>query len=106
MSNILDPHTEQNGHATDEVIPPGVPIGDAGNPKPGKIGAGVDLGAWGRGKCEYPFGEIVKAVDDYILNEIYKIVDARFVSVKSRRHALDFLIREGIVGAADARKDV
>jgi hypothetical protein len=69
-------------------------------------GAGVDLAGWARGEKEYRFSDVQKAIDDYILGEIYKIVDARFVSVKGRRDAVQFLIDEGIIDAGEARDDV
>lgn len=57
--------------------------------------AGVDLAAWARGQQEYVFGEIRKAI-----RTTYS------ASVTERRDALDLLIQEKVVTAAEARKDI
>lgn len=63
---------------------------------PAKNGsAGVDLAAWARGRKDYVFGEVRKAID------------ARyFRSLNERREAVEFLIDQGVITAAEARKDV
>jgi hypothetical protein len=104
------PQQTETGDTPDREIP-GVPLdatGGAGdNPKPPITSdIAVDLAAWGRGEREYPFNEVRLAIDEYVLNEIYKIVDTRFVSLKSRVDALQFLIDEGFITSADARGDV
>lgn len=55
----------------------------------------VNLAAWGRGKQQYIFGEVAKA----IRTKFHK-------QVSERRDAVDFLIEQGVVSAAEARKDV
>jgi hypothetical protein len=66
----------------------------------------VDLAAWGRGEKQYPFHEVVKAIDDYVLKGIDKIVEQRFVSMNSRADAVQFLIDEGFISSLEARGDV
>src|SRR5262249_22921753 len=69
-------------------------------------GVAVDLARWGRGEIEYVFDEVKLAIDNWVLGEIYKIVDARFVSLKSRADAVRFLVDEGFISSAEARTDV
>ena len=78
----------------------------ATEPAPARPSTAVDLAAWGRGQQDYIFGEVKLAIDEHILGEIYKIVDARYVSVQSRADAVKFLIDEGIISSAEARTDV
>lgn len=62
--------------------------------KPGKP-SGVDLAAWGRGRQEYLFGDIRKAIQ------------SQYGKVVTERHdAVDFLIEQGLITAESARKDV
>ncbi len=56
---------------------------------------GVDLAAWGRGQREYLFNEVRKAIK--------KGYGAQFTE---RREAVDFLIEQRVIVAAQARKDV
>jgi hypothetical protein len=94
---------DANGQKTDGLGLPGEPpevVRGAG------ASTGVDLAAWGRGEREYALSEVRVAIDEYILGEIDKIVDARFVPVKGRRDAVQFLIDEGIIAADEARDDV
>jgi hypothetical protein len=69
-------------------------------------GAAVDLAAWGRGDREYPFDEVRLAIDERIIREIERIVDSRFVSLRTRRDAVEWLVKEGLIEAAEARTDV
>ena len=100
---------ESNGEEVDGRGLPGEPLDtalQASAPRGAVPATGVDLAAWGRGERDYIFAEVQKAIDDYVLGEIYKIVDARFVSVKGRRDAVRFLVAEGIIAADEARDDV
>lgn len=56
---------------------------------------GVDLAAWGRGQREYLWGEVRKAI---------KTTYGR--NTQERDDAVEFLVTEGIITAAEARKDV
>ncbi len=56
---------------------------------------GVDLAAWARGQKDYLFGDIQKA-----LRKGYAKV------VSERRDAVDFLVDEKVIAAAEARQDV
>jgi hypothetical protein len=49
---------------------------------------------------------VVKAIDDYVLAVIDKIIEARFVSLRDRAAAVDFLVEEGIIKPEEARRDV
>lgn len=61
---------------------------------PAKSGE-VDLAAWGRGQKEYIFGEVRKTIR------------AKYsTSVTERRDAVDLLIAEKVITAAEARKDI
>lgn len=60
-----------------------------------KAATGVDLAAWGRGKQEYLFGDIRKAI-----RAQYNRV------VTERRDALDLLIEQGVITAESARRDI
>jgi hypothetical protein len=104
MNQTLDPHAQQNGHTADaEQIPAGVPVaGDA----PKLPGVRVDLARWGRGEIEYPFSEVQKAIDDYAMAEIEKVIAARFDGIVDRAAAVDFLVEEGIIKPEEARTDV
>jgi hypothetical protein len=85
----------------------GVPLRQGGGgPEEPRKSTVVDLAAWGRGKTEYPFGEVQKAIDDYAMAEIEKIIQARFAGITDRAAAVDFLVEEGIVRSEEARKDV
>lgn len=55
----------------------------------------VNLRAWGAGRQQYIFGEVAKA----IRTKYHK-------QVSERRDAVDFLIEQGVVTKAEARKDV
>lgn len=55
----------------------------------------VNLAAWGRGRQQYIFGEVAKA----IRTKYHK-------QVSERRDAVDFLIEQGVITKAEARKDV
>jgi hypothetical protein len=46
------------------------------------------------------------AIDTYALTEIEKMIDARFSGITDRRAAVEFLVREGIIDADEARTDV
>jgi hypothetical protein len=105
MTDAINDIVARNGHTADDLGPPGVPLGGVDDaPKPPSTA--VDLAAWGRGQREYPFDEVKLAIDEHILREIYKIVDARFVSLKSRADAVRYLIDEGFISSAEARQDV
>jgi hypothetical protein len=109
MSNTINQSlaadTAPNGHDADDLGPEGVPLGGAGDASR-LPSIAVDLAAWGRGQAEYPLVEVKLAIDEYILREIYKIVDSRFVSLNSRADAVRFLIDEGFISSAEARTDV
>ena len=99
MSNTID----QNGHA--DLLPPGVPLSGAGDaPKPPSTA--VDLAAWARGDREYPFTEVVQAIDDLIFDQLYEQIAARRGIVKDRAAAVDFIVEEGLIEPAEARTDV
>jgi hypothetical protein len=104
MIDAINDIVARNGHTADDLGPPGVPLGGAGDAKPPSTA--VDLAAWGRGQREYPFDEVKLAIDEHILREIYRIVDARFVSLKSRADAVRYLVDEGFISSAEARTDV
>ncbi len=61
---------------------------------PAKSGE-VDLAAWARGQNEYIFGEIRKSIRSKYST-----------SVTERRDAIDLLIAEKVITAAEARKDI
>lgn len=61
----------------------------------GKAGNGVNLVAWGQGQTEYLFGEVQKAIRTTYHKQIAE-----------RRDAVDFLIEQGVITAANARTDV
>jgi hypothetical protein len=55
----------------------------------------VDLAAWARNEV------------DYLTSELLEAIDGRFARVAtSRREALDILLQEGLITAAEARQDV
>lgn len=55
----------------------------------------VNLAAWARGTQQYIFGEVAKAIRAKYNKQVSERVDA-----------LDFLIEQGVVSAAAARKDI
>jgi hypothetical protein len=58
-------------------------------------GTGVDLAAWARGQ------------KDYLPPELFKAIRGKFnVQLSQRRDAIELLIKEGVVTAAEARKDI
>jgi hypothetical protein len=61
----------------------------------------VDLAAWARGEKEYIFGEVKRAINWYLHS-----LNAPFVDFEERREAVEFLIAEGFIEPAEARKDV
>jgi hypothetical protein len=75
MTSTLDQNVAadivQNGHAPDDLGPPGVPLGGAGDASR-LPSIAVDLAACGRGQAEYPFDEVKLAIDEHILREIYR----------------------------------
>ncbi len=74
---------------------PAAPTPPAPAPAPQGKATGVDLAAWGRGRQEYLFGDIRKAIR------------AQYGKVVTERHdAVDFLIEQGVITAESARKDV
>jgi hypothetical protein len=88
------------------------PTGEGGNesqtptPEPtAQPGVAVDLAAWARGDQEAALAEVEKAINNYIFDEVWKIVEPRLVTIKSRGDALDFLIDEGIISSLEARGD-
>ena len=83
--------------------PPATEPAPAQSPAPG---VKVDLAVWARGEREYPFSEVVKAIDDYVFEQVWKMVEQRFVSVKTRGDALQFIIDEGLISSVEARGDV
>lgn len=57
--------------------------------------SGVDLAAWGRGQ------------KDYLSQEVFKAIRGKFNAVLSeRRDAVDLLIKEKVITAEEARRDV
>lgn len=55
----------------------------------------LDLAAWARGQ------------KDYLPPELFKAIRAKYnVQLSQRRDAIDLLIKEGVVTAAEARKDI
>lgn len=77
-----------------KVAAPVVEEPDPAAPAPAKA-SGVDLAAWGRGQ------------KNYLFNEIQKAVRATYHAVLSeRRDVLTLLIEQGVITAAEARKDV
>jgi hypothetical protein len=64
-------------------------------PAPAVAGTGLDLAAWGRGQ------------KDYLPPELFKAIRAKYnVQLSQRRDALDLLIKEKVITAAEARKDI
>jgi hypothetical protein len=68
--------------------------------------AAVDLASWGRGERDYSLDQVRLAIDERIIREIERIVDSRFVSLRTRRDAVEWLVQEGIIGADEAREDI
>jgi hypothetical protein len=66
----------------------------------------VDLAGWGRGERDYSLDQVRLAIDERIIREIERIVDSRFVRLRTRRDAVEWLIKERLIEAADARTDV
>jgi hypothetical protein len=67
----------------------------------------VDLAAWAAGEVEYPFAEVQRAIDDYILRKVDKWVRDRFpLMVTTPREAVRFLVQERLIAKEDARDDV
>lgn len=64
-------------------------------PAPTKGTGPVDLPAWGRGQKEYLFGEVQKAI---------RVAYHR--QITERRDAVEFLVDQGVLTAAQARQDV
>lgn len=78
---------------TGEEAKPQVPA------KPAKAKAGsVDLAAWARGHKDYLFGDVRKA-----LRQQYSV---QIAGANERMDALQFLIANGVVTAAEARADI
>ncbi len=67
----------------------------ANAPAAAPASVGVDLAAWGMGQKEYLFGEVQKAIRTQFAKQ-----------VTERRDAVDFLIEQRIIAAANARNDV
>jgi hypothetical protein len=101
----FDADTRPANGQSNEIMP-GVLLGGGSGDAPAKADTAVDLAAWGRGEREYPFDEVRLAIDERIIREIERIVDSRFVSLQSRRDAVEWLIKEGLIEAAEARTDV
>lgn len=57
--------------------------------------AGIDLAAWGRGQRDYIFTEVQKAVRT-----------TYHAQLSERRAVVEFLIEQGVITAAEARRDV
>jgi hypothetical protein len=58
-------------------------------------GTGIDLAAWARGQ------------KDYLPPELFKAIRGKYnVQLSQRRDAIELLIKEGVVTAAEARKDI
>lgn len=80
---------------TTEQSAPQTPTPQQPAPAPQGKASGIDLAAWGRGKTEYLFGEVRKAIR------------SQYGKVVTERHdAVDFLIEQGVITAESARKDV
>jgi hypothetical protein len=75
-------------------------------PEPAARPGLADLVAWGRGEKELRLDEVENAINDYIFDKIWKIVEPRLVTVQSRADAVQFLIDEGIISSLEARGDV
>lgn len=58
----------------------------------------AQLGMWARGREQYLFGDVTKAIRAHFGRQIS--------SADGRRDAIDFLIEEKLITAAEARKDV
>jgi hypothetical protein len=105
MSTNLSPNG-QSAHVADEREI-GVPLRqDNDGPATPKDSTAVDLAAWGRGEREYLWAEVQKAIDDYAMAEIEKIIQARFAGITDRAAAVDLLVEEGIIEPGQARRDV
>ena len=92
-----------SGSAGEAGIELPTPAPEAAAPQPSTA---AGLAAWGRGERELAFHELEKAINDYIFDKVWKIVEPRLVTIKSRAEALDFLIDEGIISLLEARGDV
>ena len=78
--------------------PPPAPPAPAPAPAGNGRQAGVDLAAWARGRQEYIFADITKAIRTTYGRQIG--------GEHARKDAVDFLIGERVITAAEARKDV
>ena len=67
----------------------------AAEPPANGIVDGIDLAAWGRGKTDYLFGEVRKAVKK-----------AYGAQLTERRDVVDLLIAQRVIAASEARADV
>jgi hypothetical protein len=96
MSSTFDENAdgEHNGHAADDLGPPGIPIAD--DPKLASIG---DLSEWAVGDIDLDFDEVRAGVIDIL-------VQRWFERIRSPRDALDILVQEGIVAAEEVRADL
>jgi hypothetical protein len=107
METTLHPDADThaaNGQSHEVTL--GLPLGSGSGDDPIKSKVAVDLAAWGRGERDYIFDEVRLAIDERIIREIERIVDSRFVSLQTRRDAVEWLIKEGVIEAAQARADV
>jgi hypothetical protein len=94
MTLAIDDSVTQNGHAADDLVPPGIPFGS--DPRPASID---ELAEWGVGDKDLDFDEIRAGVIDHLVQQWFE-------RLKSPRDALEFLLHEGIVTADQARTDV
>lgn len=78
----------------ESAIPAATHTPIANPPKPN----GVDLQRWARGKQEYLWAEVAKAIRQQYGKQI--------AGEHARKDAVDFLIGERVITAAEARKDV
>lgn len=85
LQEAIKEHGERQSNRTAKTAAPA--------PTNGK--SGIDLAAWARGQKDYISGEVFKAMRT-----------AYNVQFSERRDAVDFLISEGVIEAAQARKDV
>lgn len=82
------PESAEDDGDTQEPPPPTLP-----NPSP--TVNGIDLAAWGRGRIDRLFAEVQRAIRTHYSKQ-----------VTERRDAVEFLIEQGVITAAEARTDV
>jgi hypothetical protein len=99
---------QTNGHASASLgDEPGMSTEPPVDSEGATQAAAVDLAAWASGAAEFPFTDVQRAIDEYMLQAVDDFVKERFpIMPTNPREAVRFLVRENLIAADEAREDV